>query len=613
MSERRYNRPRSPPGGGRRMVNPARSSTGSFGYSSYDHDYLPPHISRDYPTSPRSSTEAFSDDRLPSSRVYQIDRPPTGHYYGGYTRPRRPTFDAEGDPRPRPVVSTGLRPIVHTSELEPSRDVIIRPGEHDADYGYYITSEASGRSRQYHQRNPSLEERNVNPPTGRRETLDSAQVRQPRTADYRGYGRTERTRGYHPSGSSAGAQQLNDEGAYSYDNYGTSGYSHPGAGDPYLERAPRRPRAGSLDTPRRERPLSMMGLQEYLPRLPSGRERGPPPSTRGIDRLTREPVGGYADPRYLVEGPGYEQIEEGGAAELSRRASKSGRHRPVSLHQNDYGHQLRHREDLSDDRERERERHHKRPHADQTERMHHAAEYGQHGHRSYDDSPDSFSEREEDTHQHRSHRHRRHRQEEDYRALSLQAGELPDRTLVDRHDQDNHSHVAREYDKGRQEHDTHKGRVRERENGRHENDFQLDSVREETRDRPPQERKTSNDRTISSNDREPHVRVVSPPREKEVKAPLKGILREPRDKFPEDPAPVREGVAPLKDALKDGRKGIPPGARWTKIDRRKVNPAALEEAHERFEERPDHVIVLRVLTREEIEVLAARTKEIRGK
>jgi rubredoxin len=108
------------------------------------------------------------------------------------------------------------------------------------------------------------------------------------------------------------------------------------------------------------------------------------------------------------------------------------------------------------------------------------------------------------------------------------------------------------------------------------------------------------------------ARVVLPPRSKDSKAPLKGILREPREKFPEDPAPLREGVAPLKESLRDGRKGIPPGARWTKIDRRRVNPAALRAAHERFEERPDHVIVLRVLTREEIEALAAKTQQIRG-
>lgn len=104
------------------------------------------------------------------------------------------------------------------------------------------------------------------------------------------------------------------------------------------------------------------------------------------------------------------------------------------------------------------------------------------------------------------------------------------------------------------------------------------------------------------------VQIVAPPKE-----PLpqpKGILRKPTEKFPEDPEPIREGVAPHKSALKG--KDIPPGARWTKIDRRLVNPEALEEAKERFEERMDCVIVLRVLTKQEIQKLADRTAEIRA-
>jgi zinc finger CCCH domain-containing protein 13 len=75
-----------------------------------------------------------------------------------------------------------------------------------------------------------------------------------------------------------------------------------------------------------------------------------------------------------------------------------------------------------------------------------------------------------------------------------------------------------------------------------------------------------------SEKRENRVRIVDPPTEEEEKKP-KGILKKPTEKFPEDPNAVREGVAPLKDATK---KGIPPGARWTKIDRRLVNPEALE-------------------------------------
>lgn len=86
---------------------------------------------------------------------------------------------------------------------------------------------------------------------------------------------------------------------------------------------------------------------------------------------------------------------------------------------------------------------------------------------------------------------------------------------------------------------------------------------------------------------------------------LQGILRPPREKFPEQSEPIREGVAPLKDAKKDG---VPPDARWTKISRKLVNPEALEIGKERFEAREDFVIVLRVLSRE----YADATKRIRG-
>lgn len=105
------------------------------------------------------------------------------------------------------------------------------------------------------------------------------------------------------------------------------------------------------------------------------------------------------------------------------------------------------------------------------------------------------------------------------------------------------------------------------------------------------------------------LRVVSPPREKSMEKPIKGILRQPRDKFPEDPMPIREGVAPHKDAKKDG---IPPDARWTKISRRLVNPEALERGNERYEARDDFVIVLRVLTKDEVQAYANVTQVIRG-
>lgn len=106
------------------------------------------------------------------------------------------------------------------------------------------------------------------------------------------------------------------------------------------------------------------------------------------------------------------------------------------------------------------------------------------------------------------------------------------------------------------------------------------------------------------------VRVVSPPRDKDERRPIKGILKQPRPAFPEEPNPVREGVAPHKD---DKTKGnVPPGARWTKISRKLVNPEALTIGKERFEVREDFVIVLRVLNKEEIEAYTAATAQLRG-
>lgn len=109
------------------------------------------------------------------------------------------------------------------------------------------------------------------------------------------------------------------------------------------------------------------------------------------------------------------------------------------------------------------------------------------------------------------------------------------------------------------------------------------------------------------------VRIVEPAKDTSPPPPrIKSILKKPTEVFPEDPNPIKEGALPLPNSRRAKDKSIPPGARWTKISRELVNPQALEDAKERFEERLDCVIVLRVLTRKEIEALAARTREIRG-
>lgn len=112
----------------------------------------------------------------------------------------------------------------------------------------------------------------------------------------------------------------------------------------------------------------------------------------------------------------------------------------------------------------------------------------------------------------------------------------------------------------------------------------------------------------------PTVRIAEVPvvhgRHEDKKKPIKGILKPPTAKFPEDPNPIREGVAPRNDHT--SKPSAPPGARWTKIARKIVSPEALKVGKERFEVQDDFVIVLRVLSKEEIMAYAEATDSLRG-
>ncbi|KAK4452751.1 hypothetical protein QBC34DRAFT_29307 [Podospora aff. communis PSN243] len=101
-----------------------------------------------------------------------------------------------------------------------------------------------------------------------------------------------------------------------------------------------------------------------------------------------------------------------------------------------------------------------------------------------------------------------------------------------------------------------------------------------------------------------------PPESPKGKGPaVKGILKQPTPNFPEEVDAGREGIAPHKS---DNAKGeVPAWARWTKISRKMVNPEALTIGKERFEVKDDFVIVLRVLTKEEIQAYADSTATLR--
>jgi hypothetical protein len=94
------------------------------------------------------------------------------------------------------------------------------------------------------------------------------------------------------------------------------------------------------------------------------------------------------------------------------------------------------------------------------------------------------------------------------------------------------------------------------------------------------------------------------------KAPVKGILKQPTPNFPEEAASDRKGIAP--HWIEKDKTDVPAWARWTKISRKMVNPEALTIGKERFEIKDDFVVVLRVLTKEEIQAYADTTAKLRG-
>lgn len=115
---------------------------------------------------------------------------------------------------------------------------------------------------------------------------------------------------------------------------------------------------------------------------------------------------------------------------------------------------------------------------------------------------------------------------------------------------------------------------------------------------------------LSRSDEQEEDHKPAPPSPLKPDSHLKSILKPPRASFPEDAIPIREGTAPRDDTKM--RPGVPHDANWTKIDRRLVSPEALDTGDEPYEVRPDYVIVLRVLSKEEIQMYAAKTEEIRA-
>ncbi|KAL8916902.1 MAG: hypothetical protein Q9172_006066, partial [Xanthocarpia lactea] len=276
----RYGRPLSP--GGRRAAQPGRSSTGTLVYPSpFDNYYGPTRSSREFSTTagPRTSADRVSQPRAVPR--YRPESPPSRQSRDDYVvRPRRLTLDPGATDIRRPLGAIGptspnrsSRPII-TSSDRPSSPLLSKPNRTRPDEPYYLQPASSNRRE--HRRNY---------------TIGSTDPSRVVTG-----GRDDRDRrehgGYRSSGIGGGRSgyNLNQPPVRQLDDRDPGGYEYTDRREQmYRDTEPRpRPRRGSYTGGARERPLSMTGLEDYLPRVDRPtREAGPPVSMRGFDALGR--------------------------------------------------------------------------------------------------------------------------------------------------------------------------------------------------------------------------------------------------------------------------------------------------------------------------------------
>ena len=592
------------------MMDPMRASTGTVQLNAPSNEPREPHNSRQshrrYPSDasysgtydprspleaqPVSSTTYRHPDQTTKLRTEYAIRPRprsnTASAADGYRSSLRLTAPPTVSP---PPVSSRPSPIITSSY---SRS--ISPWTADSDRYMVPSSSHSGRRRVY----------NVDYGS------DTSRVTRPQR-----YHAEPTNRWRYPA---TGALRKGDD----IDEYSAYSYTKP---EEVFEKDSvdrlRRSR-GQVHVHPRRRPLSMTGAEDFYPHLApkDPRARGPPPSQRGFDKLDRERV------RRSTYGAGESDRE----STWSRRRSS---HRPpMSLHHQDWDdgyYSSFYQDGYYDDGHRQHRRRSKYHHDDKEYRRSRRHDRAGHGHADpvpetvagagaplgtavlasgYEDSSYDLSSRGDwptrpapYPHDYRRH-HSRSRRPSRRRARTDTEAYTSDEDLRDHPRQTSvrHRYSGSETSNSSKEPSQHLAveapRRRKVSRSRNRADSQAP------------EKDTTRKGSGSSQEEPKKPAENNPPKEPEPQP--KGILKPPRDRFPEEPNPVREGVAPLKDAHK---KGIPPDARWTKVDRRLVNPAALKAGNERFVVRPECVVVLRVLTEEEIQAYAVATQEIRGK
>ncbi|KAL9028066.1 MAG: hypothetical protein Q9196_003513, partial [Gyalolechia fulgens] len=274
----RYGRPLSP--GGRRVAQPARSSTGTLVYpSSFDPHYAPTRSSRDFATAagPRTSADRVIQPR-PVPR-YRPESPPSRQSRDDYVvRPRRLTLDPNPADTRRPLTVIGPtepnrnpRPLITTADRPPSPPS--KPDRSRRDDAY-VLQPASSIRREH----------------GRNYSLGSTHPGLPATGDRDDRERRERG-GYRSSGIGGGrnAYNLDQPLVRQPEGRDRGGYEYTDRREQmYRDTEPRpRPRRDSYTAGGRERPLSMTELGDCLPRERTSRDAGPPVTMRGFGGIAR--------------------------------------------------------------------------------------------------------------------------------------------------------------------------------------------------------------------------------------------------------------------------------------------------------------------------------------
>ncbi|KFY51797.1 hypothetical protein V497_08832, partial [Pseudogymnoascus sp. VKM F-4516 (FW-969)] len=318
MSDRRPPRPHSPV-----MYNPARTSAPSINYGKYNDLHALPGIRDTHPAPPPRAADRAPPPVVTHYKVVPPEIPRSDPREGGHSR--RATLDS--NPRPIIVTADARYPAAQGGgPSSPVRD----PYRSSQDEVYTVPSSSTRRGDYRRgQYNMSVDNADISGSLDR----ESGKDRLMRVGSGREGAIYPRSRPIHSDTLVRVPDNVADYGDNDY------GYTNPRDLVQYdldLDRAPRRrPRRESYEASRSSRPSSISSYgdvaRSYDPR-DRERERGPPPSSRGFDKIP-PPRGPVYDAGGMHMPMPHEHLSTFGAPYASSDTERrSSTRRPVSVY-----------------------------------------------------------------------------------------------------------------------------------------------------------------------------------------------------------------------------------------------------------------------------------------